>query len=184
LRDGQHHRAIRLLDRDLLGELHLPFDELSLPLRSLATLPVRNSTAIIVENRLNLFTLPARARTVGIEGEGKAVTRLERLKWLHDNRIVYWGDIDVDGFQILSALRNLFPHTESVMMDRATLEEHRGFVIDGNGRSVNVKSNLTDEEAATYQICQQKNLRLEQERVFQSYAEGVLTRVQDARFGH
>ena len=184
MRDGQHHRAIRLLDRDLLGELHLPFDELSLPLGSLATLPVRNSTAIIVENRLNLFTLPARARTVGIEGEGKAVTRLERLKWLHDNRIVYWGDIDVDGFQILSALRNLFPHTESVMMDRATLEEHRGFVIDGNGRSVNVKSNLTDEEAATYQICQQKNLRLEQERVFQSYAEGVLTRVQDARFGH
>ena len=96
LRDGQHHRAIRLLDRDLLGELHLPFDELSLPLRSLATLPVRNSTAIIVENRLNLFTLPAMARSVGIEGEGKAVTRLERLKWLHDNRIVYWGDIDVD----------------------------------------------------------------------------------------
>jgi hypothetical protein len=59
---------------------------------------------------------------------------------------------NVDGFQILSALRNLFPPAQNAMMDRATFDEHRGFVIDGNGRSVNVKSNLTGEEAATFQM--------------------------------
>ena len=90
-------------DRDLLPELDLPCDELSLPLRSLANLPIRKTTIVIVENRLNLLTLPALKRAIGIRGEGKAVTRLHRLNWLHDNRIIYWGDIDVDGFLILLA---------------------------------------------------------------------------------
>lgn len=174
LRDSQQHRAIRVLDHGLLQELGLPFDELSLPVRSLARLCVRNVTVIIVENRLNLFTLPCLPRTIGIEGEGRAVTRLERLKWLYDNRIVYWGDIDVDGFAILSSVRNLFPHTESVMMDRPTLELHKAHVIEGNGRTVSIRSNLNDGEAAAYQLCQKENMRLEQERILQSHADTML----------
>ncbi len=174
LRDGQTHRAIRLLDPGLLEELRLPCDELSLPLRTLAKLPVRDATVIIVENRLNLLTLPALERAIGIEGEGKAVTRLETLKWLHHNRIVYWGDIDIDGFQILSTLRNLFPHAESVMMDRVTLEHHREYVVQGNGSPGTIRSNLTASEAEACQWCGDNDLRLEQERVPQSYADRAL----------
>jgi hypothetical protein len=174
LRDGQQHRAIRILDDVLLRELNLPVDELSLPLRSLATLPVRDATVIVVENRLNLFTLPRLPRTIGIEGEGKAVTRLEQLRWLHDNRIIYWGDIDVDGFQILSSLRNLFPYTASAMMDEATLDRHQDHIVAGHGRQVTIKSNLTAGELAAYRLCQRSNLRLEQERIPQQYVDAVL----------
>ncbi|MDZ7619629.1 MAG: DUF2220 family protein [Patescibacteria group bacterium] len=174
LRDGRRHRAIRLLDDALLGELTLPVDELSLPLPALATLPVRGATVVIVENRLNLFTLPRLPRGLGMEGEGKAVTRLEKLPWLHDNRLLYWGDIDVEGFEILSSLRNLFPHVESVMMDVATLNLHEDCLVEGNGRKGAVKSNLTEGELAAYRLCQQRNLRLEQERILQRHADATL----------
>lgn len=174
LRDADQHRGVRVLDQVLTHELGLPFEELSLPLRSLANLPVRDTTVIIVENKLNLFTLPAARRSLGLLGEGKAVTRLERLKWLHDNRMIYWGDIDVDGFHILSSLRNLFPHAESAMMDRATLDHHRQYIIDGTGQTFAQMSNLTEEEAETFQRCCQHNLRLEQERVLQSYVDSHL----------
>jgi hypothetical protein len=135
---------------------------------------VRDATVIIVENRLNLFTLPRLLRAIGLEGEGKAVTRLENLTWLHDNRIIYWGDIDVDGFQILSSLRSLFPHTESAMMDTVTLDLHQDHVVEGNGQKGAVKSNLTDGELAVYQLCQQRNLRLEQERILQRHVDSAL----------
>ena len=53
---GQPHRAVRLLDSNLLRELALPYDEMSLPLRSIASLPVKDTTVLIVENGLNLLT--------------------------------------------------------------------------------------------------------------------------------
>ncbi|NQV24734.1 MAG: hypothetical protein HQ518_10225 [Rhodopirellula sp.] len=174
LRDKQTHRGIRVLDSSLLAELSLPFAELSLPLRALATLPVRDATVIVVENRLNLFTLPSLHRSIGIEGEGKAVTRLRKLKWLHDNRLIYWGDIDVDGFEILSSLRSLFPHAESVLMDEKTLELHPDEQIPGNHRAPSPPSNLKLHEAAVFQRCAGRNIRLEQEKVLQKYSDAAL----------
>tara|TARA_R110002072_G_scaffold243821_2_gene403058 strand:+ start:29644 stop:30792 length:1149 start_codon:yes stop_codon:yes gene_type:complete len=175
LRDKQAHRGIRILDEALLTELHLPFVELSLPLQALAALPVRDTTVIVVENRLNLFTLPLMHRSLGIEGEGKAVTRLRKLEWLHVNRLIYWGDIDVDGFEILSSLRNLFPHVESVLMDEKTLDTHPNAQIPGNKREPPPPSNLKPHEAAAFQLCAQHNIRLEQEKVLQKYTEAALT---------
>ncbi|MCH7989127.1 MAG: hypothetical protein IID46_08245 [Planctomycetes bacterium] len=173
LRDGQPHRGIRILDQGLLPELDLPCDELSLPLRSIAKLPVRETTIVIVENQLNLLTLPALKRAIGVRGEGKAVTRLHQLTWLHDNRIIYWGDIDVDGFLILSSLRNLFPHVESILMDRATLEQHSQYVIPGNGTTPSLPSNLNEEESATFLLCSKHNQRLEQEHVLQPFVDSA-----------
>lgn len=95
LRDGQEHRALRILDPQLTHELELPFDELSLPLRSIAALPVKDATVVIVENDLNLLTLPLITRGIGIRGEGNAVNRMEQVRWLATNRVFYWGDIDV-----------------------------------------------------------------------------------------
>jgi len=175
LRDKQTHRGLRVLAGSLLAELSLPFAELSLPLRTLATLPVRDATVIVVENRLNLFTLPSLHRALAIEGEGKAVTRLRKLEWLHHNRLLYWGDIDVDGFEILSSLRSLFPHVESVLMDEKTLQTHSNEQNSGNDRSPSTPSNLKPHEAAAFQLCARHNIRLEQEKVLQKYADAVLT---------
>jgi hypothetical protein len=175
LRDGQAHRAIRVLDPQLVAELGLPFDELSLPLRSTAALAVADATVVIVENDLNLLTLPSITRGVGIRGEGNAVNRLEQLRWLGANRVLYWGDIDVDGFVILSRLRNLFAHVESVLMDKATLDAHKRFVIDGNNSSAAQPTNLTPTETDAYRYCREHNRRLEQERILQPFIDRVLT---------
>lgn len=171
LRDRQPHRAVRLLDVQLQAELGLPFDELSLPLRLLAELPVRNATVVIVENRLNLLTLPGMRRGVAIRGEGADVNRLERLPWLHENRIVYWGDLDVEGLAILSRLRNVFCNVRSVMMDRDTLIAHQRFAIKVKATRTPKPTNLTPQEAAAFQYCCERNFRLEQEKIPQSYVD-------------
>lgn len=173
LRDGQQHTAVRTLDPQLQAELALPFDELSLPLRSLARLPVRSATVLIVENRLNLLTLPPLPRGLGICGGGNAVTLLRKLAWLGHNRVVYWGDIDAEGFHLLSRLRSLVPggHVESILMDRATLDHHAEAVVAGNAPPGTEPPELDHEERATYRRCAAKRQRLEQEKIVQNYVE-------------
>src|SRR5262249_860046 len=82
LRDGQPHRTVRILDPELQAEIGLQYDELSLPLRLLESLDLRDATVVIVENQLNLLTLPMMRRAIAIWGQGKAATLLRRLRWL------------------------------------------------------------------------------------------------------
>lgn len=177
LRDGQTHHAIRLLDANLKRELDLPFEELSLPLRSLAMVPVKNVTVFIVENNLNLVTLPQFERGIAIRGQGNAVSRLESLAWLHENRILYWGDIDVDGFLILSRLRNLFPRTQSIMMDQKTLSHHETGMINGNETTPAKPTNLTENEEIAFDYCLKNNARLEQEKILQTFVDQILIQI-------
>ena len=178
LRDGEPHRGIRLLDPELTKEVGLPYGELSLPLRSIAGLAVHNATAFIVENDLNLLTMPACKRGIGIRGEGNAVNRLERLKWLAQNRVVYWGDIDADGFIILSRLRNLFPHVESILMDLKTVEDHHDYLGTGNASEPCRPTNLTPSETEAYDLCAHHNHRLEQEKLLQPLVEAAFAELQ------
>ncbi len=177
LRDGQTHHAFKMLDVGLKCEFNLPFEELSLPLRSLAMVPVKNVTVFIVENNLNLVTLPQFERGIAIRGEGNAVSRLESLSWLNENRILYWGDIDVDGFLILSRLRNLFPQTQSIMMDQKTLSDHETGIVSGNETMPTMPTNLTASEAFTFEYCLKNNVRLEQEKILQTFVEQTLIQV-------
>jgi hypothetical protein len=174
LRDGQPYTTLRTLDPTLQAELRLPYDELSLPFRSLEPLPLRDATVIIVENQLNLLTLPKLNRGLTIRGEGKAVTRLRRLQWLADNMVLYWGDIDVEGFQILSSLRMFFPNVRSILMTEAVLLDHHDLVLEGSGAVSSEPRNLVDNELAAFRQCQRHNWRLEQERLPQSYVDEKL----------
>lgn len=169
LRDGQTHRGIRFLDEALMKETGQSHVEMSLPIRLLAQLSVSNATIFVVENKLNLLTLPDFPRGIGIQGEGNAVNRLEGITWLSDNRIVYWGDNDVDGFLILSRLRNIFPHVESIMMDLETIDAHRNWSVNGNSNQSMPPTNLTEGEKLAFDYCKAENYRLEQEKILQSY---------------
>jgi hypothetical protein len=171
LRDGQPHRGVRLLDVALQCELGVPFDEFSLPPRHLSQLGVRDAVVIIVENQLNLLTLPPVARGIGIRGEGKAVSRLAKVPWLAENELVYWGDIDVEGFQILSNLRTLFPRVKSILMDGATLNQHARYIVAGNATIMAEPANLTLEELQALRLCMSHNQRLEQEHIVQDYVD-------------
>ncbi len=120
---------LRILDQDLLAELHCPGSELALPRATLAGLPVRDVEVVIVENKINLLTLPPRRRTLALGGLGRAVSQLYRVDWLNTLPINYFGDIDVEGLQMLAHVRNNWPQTRSWMMDLATLEEFRELII-------------------------------------------------------
>ena len=172
LRDKQRHHTLRLLDAQLMAELQLPFQEISLPAHALKTLPINKISVIVVENQIPLLTLPTFPRAMGICGEGKAVVTLHKLKWLENMPILYWGDLDVAGFQILSSFRKLFTQVESIMMDPVTFETHRRLAIQlkkEEKRTINAPINLTEQENIVFRECKNNNLRIEQERIRQSY---------------
>ncbi len=161
---------LRILDPELLQELNCPGSELALPRATLARLPVRDVEVVIVENKINLLTLPPRRRTLALGGLGKAVTQLYRVEWINSLPINYFGDIDVEGLQMLAHVRNQWPQTRSWMMDQATLHEFRELIISGNEAPADLEppSELTESERAAFIDCRDNSWRLEQERIPQA----------------
>jgi len=174
LRDGEQQYLVRVLDPNLRGELALPFDEFSAPLRSLNALPVSQTTVIIVENKVNLLTLPPRPRTLGMGGVGNGVNQVARLPWLADARILYWGDIDVDGFRILSSLRKWLPQTESFLMSEDVLDRFERFIVPNSPTSSNAPPHLTPTEMRTFDRCRQTHVRLEQEHLPSEFVNAAI----------
>ena len=91
------------------------------------------------------------------------------VEWLKDKDIFYWGDLDAQGFQILSLLRSHFGQVKSFLMDRPTFDE---FFEGDKGTPTNVEKDLclTPEENEMFQYLKIHNLRLEQEKVPYEYA--------------
>lgn len=97
---------------------------------------------------------------------------LKEARWLSDKQIIYWGDIDTHGFQILSQLRSYFPKTQSLMMDFETFNEFKQFAVTGTETNINQLINLTAEENQLFEYLldlKEKN-RLEQEKINHSFA--------------
>jgi hypothetical protein len=159
------HVFVRFLDTDLQRNMNCPWPELSLPLSVLANFLVGDAEAIIVENKVNLLTLLPRPRAIGLGALGRAVTELRAIPWLATIPITYWGDLDVEGFQILSALRAAFPHTRSLLMDVAAVNRYRSIAGAGTGITYTTPAHLTADELLAFEICLKENLRIEQERI-------------------
>lgn len=139
--------------------------------------PIHAHRVLIVENKVNLLTLPPMAGAVALGGLGNDVTDLRYLSWLAEAAIWYWGDIDVEGFGILSRLRSLHPQTRSLLMDEGTLAGWRHLAGTGSGRPCEVPPGLTLPVRAAFDVCLRDNLRLEQERLPQDVvqSEGLRT---------
>lgn len=165
LRYVEPHLYMRLLDPSLKEELGFPCSEFSLPLHTLTKLPVRRATAVIAENKVNLLTLPPLPRCIGFGALGRAVTLLRHVPWLASCDIWYWGDLDTEGFEILSSLRALHPHTHSFLMDADTISRWQHLASSGSGRKTDIPARLTESERAGFMRCCEHNLRIEQERL-------------------
>src|SRR5690606_6989989 len=123
-------------------------------------LPIRK--VLVVENKTTLYTtltLPKMDDTVAIFGSGFSVFNLKNVRWFYNLKLLYWGDIDVQGFDILSQFRSYFPQTKSILMDKQTFDK---FFEDDNGTPTNISTrlNLTDEEQQLYDILKTNNWRL------------------------
>ena len=97
---------------------------------------------------------------------------MKNAQWLLDKQIIYWGDIDVHGFQILSQLRGYFPQTQSCMMDFETFVMLKDLAITGTDTNLTALEHLTHEEHQLFEhlISLKENNRLEQEKIPHVYA--------------
>jgi hypothetical protein len=174
----------RLLDNTLCPDWKFrQFTVATKDLEHLADIPAH--TFLITENRTNFLTLPSASGLVALQGQGYAVTRLRHVPFLKNRRLLYWGDLDPHGFEILAHLRNVFPQTESLMMDADTWN---GFQIyqKKTGQSRNNPNLflplLTKPEAALFsqilddQSPSHQSQRLEQEHIPQSWVLESLQR--------
>jgi len=168
LRYVRHHLLIRCLDSKLQEQLGLKFPELSLPSESINKLSAQGGTVFIVENKVNLLTLPPVRNSIAIGGLGTAISLLRDVHWLQEVPIYYWGDLDVEGFEMLSQFRGMFEHTQSFLMDLSTLRRHSDLVIEWPNRPNTTPTTLTESEHTTYDHLLTHRIRLEQERISQS----------------
>ena len=170
LRYEQPLIRLRLLDdrlRDLCGSA---LSDVSTPLSEFATLKLRGYRCVITENKLTFLTLPPLPQTFAIFGGGFNVELLKTVGWLADCALVYWGDLDAQGFQILSTLRAAFPTVVSLMMDDATFQAFQSFVVPGKPCAARQLPHLTAAEHALFLHLVETQARLEQEHISHLYA--------------
>ncbi len=171
LREKEPYVRLRLLDQQLHTHCSLPLSELSVPLSQFAAFDfLSEQCCIITENEMTFLTLPSQPRAFALFGGGFQVGSLQAVPWLATCPIFYWGDLDAQGFQILSSLRALFPHVTSLMMDQETFIAFSVFSVPGTPTPVRQLPHLTSEERALFLHLAENNLRLEQERISHAYA--------------
>lgn len=151
------------------------FTEMSVRAEELTTAPPGISRAYVIENEITYLAFPVPAAAMVIFGGGYAVPLLEALGWLPALDVVYWGDIDTHGFAILDRLRRHLPVARSMLMDRATLLNHRDHWAIEPSPTATALDRLDPAESALYadliSDAYGPSVRLEQERISFSAVE-------------
>lgn len=168
LRYSEELVRLRFLDADLSRTCAAGLRDLSLPVSECCALDWQVKVVFVVENKVNFLTFPPVPGALIIWGHGYGVASLQSARFLQQTPLYYWGDLDAQGFEILSQFRGYFPQTRSLFMDRTTFD--RFFENDeGSVSHVAVALHLTPEEQAVYDLVKEHNWRLEQEKIPQRY---------------
>ncbi len=178
---GGHFDRNLQLDKEISQIYFSGLDDLAIPISQFETLNLPTKKVLVVENKTTLYTtttfltLPKMDKTIAIFGSGYSVANLKNVKWFKNIELLYWGDIDVQGFEILSQFRGYFPQTKSVLMDLVTFEK---FFEHDLGTPTNISTilNLTDSEQELYDILKTNNWRLEQEKIPFDYVNQFFNR--------
>lgn len=157
----------KVLDKTISDRFFSGIDDIAIPVSQFEKLDLPIFKVLVVENKTTLYTtltLPKMNDTIAIFGSGFSVFNLKNVRWFDNLKLLYWGDIDVQGFEILSQFRTYFPQTRSVLMDKQAFDK---FFENDNGTPTNIATslNLTDEEQELYNILKTNNWRLEQEKI-------------------
>lgn len=165
---------LRILDQTLKAKYGFPVADSSIPISEFNQLNLDTHRCFITENLMNFLTLPRLENSFAIFGSGYAVQSLKTAIWLSHCPIFYWGDLDLNGFKILSQLRSYFPQTTSIMMDMTTFVMFHKFAVDVVEAIAETLPHLTSEEETLYIHLVFHQKRLEQERISQDYANQFL----------
>ena len=111
-----------------------------------------------------MLTFPLIKDSIVVWGHGFGVEVMRSVEWLQTKNIYYWGDLDAQGFQILSEIRTHFNQVKSFLMDRDTFEK---FYEGDKGTETNVEKELclAKEEMKMFRYLKENNSRLEQEKI-------------------
>lgn len=154
----------RVLDGSVSQKYLLGIDDLSIPISQFQRLSLPVQTVYIVENKISMLTFPLIKDSIVVWGHGFGVEVMRNVEWLKTKKIYYWGDLDAQGFQILSEIRTSFKQVESFLMDRETFDKYN----EGDkGTKTNVEKELclSQEEMEMFRYLKESNSRLEQEKL-------------------
>jgi hypothetical protein len=160
---------IRILDADLRSRVG-GLRDLTVPVDELAKLAIPVQCVFVVENLQTGLAFEDLRGAVVIMGLGYGVDVLRGLPWIGSARVIYWGDIDTDGFAILNRARMYFPQMQSLMMDAETLHRYRDLCVEEKQQhGAETLPHLSREELDVYHGLKKQRwgyrLRLEQERI-------------------
>jgi hypothetical protein len=142
-----------------------------------ARLPYQPRVVIISENKDTAIQFPHLTAGISVEGVGRGGAAIAALPWLVTApHILYWGDMDADGLEILNEFRAAGIPAVSLLMDPTayTQWERFGTNNDVHGRPLTARTPrsvpyLTEAEAALYQcltsVAWDRHRRVEQERI-------------------
>ncbi|GAA1605133.1 DUF2220 family protein [Kribbella sancticallisti] len=137
----------------------------------------RPRVVIISENKDTAIHFPPIPGGISIEGVGRGGGTVASFSWVRDAQIlVYWGDMDADGMEILDGFRTAGLPVQSILMDGDAYEtwERYGTNTDPKGRPLGPRPprlvpTLTDTERGLYHdLCSPgwtRHRRVEQERI-------------------
>ncbi len=117
---------------------------------------------------MNGYTFPDAEDSLILFGMGYGVLEMaESAPWLADKEIYYWGDLDHDGFNILSNLRKVLPEMKihSFLMDKETLLAYVDPKVKDTGNTTTIPDYLTVSEKMAWKLIHDNGWRLEQERI-------------------
>ena len=162
-----------------LQERNLPGMEVfGISIQSLCEADWKVDEVWLVENETTLFMLPARPNAIAICSRGYAVEHLTDIPLLNNSCLLYWGDMDEDGYRMLSITRQKYRHVQSVLMEEGDFLFHKP---PADSQPTPYRKDtpqcLTDSEKAAFSGLQQLNGRIEQEQLRLDY---VMQRIQNA----
>ncbi|WP_306233963.1 Wadjet anti-phage system protein JetD domain-containing protein [Agrococcus beijingensis] len=160
--DEQQFR-VRLLDDGILPAAPRAFGA---SIAALTGLRVECEAVLVLENLESLLALPGLQGVIAVHGNGFSAAELARVPWIAANPILYWGDLDSNGFAILHRLRSALPTVRSVLMTEDALLAHRDLWVPEPKPARGTFPTLdVDEQAALDRLRDEGDVRLEQERI-------------------
>jgi hypothetical protein len=152
--------------------------DITVPAAQFAALAHPARRVFITENEVNGLAFPEVEDGLVVFGLGYGLGLLANAAWLHDREVHYWGDIDTHGFAMLDKLRSHFPQTQSLLMDRTTLQAHWPLRSVEDSPFVASLERLTAAERSLYDDLRYdrlgRQLRLEQERIAFGWVQRAL----------
>lgn len=154
----------------------------------LDTVAYRPTVVLISENRDTAQGFPPVAGGIAIEGDGRGAGAIAAWAWVREApTLLYWGDMDADGLEILHGFRAAGLRVRSIFMDMASYErwERYGVDHDHGGRPIGPRrprdvSRLEPAERDLYlALCSpgwSRPRRIEQERIPLAQAAAVVGR--------